>query len=132
MGSNPFKVIPLLGDSSPCPGNIISGTGSVREDGCDASKPGGPLTTRQPAEYKWMSGYPTPLQKIGQSLLCTGSSTQMKHLHILSQTVQYMQYISNTATWAHKQYSIYIAIMSPTIYPIVITEVINSPLYNTY
>ena len=22
-------------------------------------------TTRQPAEYKWMSGYPTPLQKIG-------------------------------------------------------------------
>ena len=33
----------------------------------------------------------------------------------LSQTVQYMQYISNTATWAHKQYSIYM----PTIYPIV-------------
>ena len=32
---------------------------------CDAPKPGGPLTTRQPAEYKWMSGYPTPLQKIG-------------------------------------------------------------------
>ena len=28
---------------------------------CDAPKPGGPLTTRQPAEYKWMSGYPTPL-----------------------------------------------------------------------
>ena len=42
---------------------------------CDALKPGGPLNTRQPAEYKWMSGYPTPLQKIGQSLLCTGSST---------------------------------------------------------
>ena len=37
---------------------------------------GGPLTTRQPAEYSWMSGYPTPLTKIGQSLLCTGSSTQ--------------------------------------------------------
>ena len=49
--------------------------------GFDAPKPGGPLTTRQPAEYKWTSGYPTPLQKIGQSLLCTGSSTQMKHLH---------------------------------------------------
>ena len=32
---------------------------------CDAPKPGGPLTTRQPAEYKWMLGYPTPLQKIG-------------------------------------------------------------------
>ena len=29
--------------------------------GCDAPKPGGPLTTRQPAEYKWRSGYPTPL-----------------------------------------------------------------------
>ena len=48
---------------------------------CDASKPRGPLTTRQPAEYKWMSGYPTPLQKIGQSLLCTWSSTQIHHLH---------------------------------------------------
>ena len=49
--------------------------------GCDALKPEGPLTTRQPAEYKWMSGYPTPLLKIGQSLLCTGSSTQIHHLH---------------------------------------------------
>ena len=28
---------------------------------CDAPKPGSPLTTRQPAEYKWRSGYPTPL-----------------------------------------------------------------------
>ena len=28
---------------------------------CDAPKPGGPLTARQPAEYKWRSGYPTPL-----------------------------------------------------------------------
>ena len=34
------------------------------------------LTTRQPAEYSWMPGNPTPLMKIGQSLLCTGSSTQ--------------------------------------------------------
>ena len=32
---------------------------------CEAPKPRGPLTTRQPVEYKWMSGYPTPLQKIG-------------------------------------------------------------------
>ena len=32
VGSNPFRVIPLLGDSSPCRGNIISGTGRVRED----------------------------------------------------------------------------------------------------
>ena len=23
MGSNPFRVIPLLGDSSPCRGNIL-------------------------------------------------------------------------------------------------------------
>ena len=28
---------------------------------CDAPKHGGPLTTCQPAEYKWMSGYSTPL-----------------------------------------------------------------------
>ena len=38
---------------------------------CDAPKPGGPLTTRQPMEYSWMSGNPTPFTKIGQSLLCT-------------------------------------------------------------
>ena len=25
---------------------------------CDAPKPGSPLTTRQPAEYSWMSGNP--------------------------------------------------------------------------
>ena len=43
---------------------------------CDAPFPGGPLITRQPAEYSWMSGNPTPLMKIEQSLLCTGSSTQ--------------------------------------------------------
>ena len=43
---------------------------------CDAPKPRGQLTTRQPAEYSWMLGNPTPLTKIGQSLLCTGSSTQ--------------------------------------------------------
>ena len=43
---------------------------------CDAPFPGGPLTTRQPVEYSWTLGNPTPLMKIGQSLLCTGSSTQ--------------------------------------------------------
>ena len=96
------------------------------------------MTTRQPAEYKWMSGYPMPLQKIGQSLLCTGSSTQLQNLHILSQTIQYMQYISNisnhmsnTATWAHKPYSIYIPTMNPTIYPIV-TRVQMFYSYTTY
>ena len=39
---------------------------------CDGLKPGCPLTTRQPAKYSWMSDNPTPLMKIGQSLLCTG------------------------------------------------------------
>ena len=57
---------------------------------CDAPKPGCSLTTRQPAEYSWMSGNPTPFLKIVQSLLCTGSSTQtttypniniMRHVH---------------------------------------------------
>ena len=43
---------------------------------CDAPILGDPFTTRQPAEYSWMSGNPTPLTKIEQSLLCTGSSTQ--------------------------------------------------------
>ena len=57
---------------------------------CDAPKPGGPLTTRQPAEYKWMSGYPTPLQKIGQSLLCTGSSTQIQYLYIPVPNINHM------------------------------------------
>ena len=47
---------------------------------CDAPKPGCPLTTRQPAEYLWMSGNPKPLTKIGQSLICTGSSTQGTNL----------------------------------------------------
>ena len=31
--SNPFRVIPLLGDSSPCRGNIFLGKGGAREDG---------------------------------------------------------------------------------------------------
>ena len=43
---------------------------------CDAPNPKGPLTTSQPVEYSWMSGNPTPLTKIGQSLLYMGSSTQ--------------------------------------------------------
>ena len=53
----------------------------LRHDFCDAPKPRGSVDYPSTAEYKWMSGYPTPLQKIGQSLLCTGSSTQIKHLH---------------------------------------------------
>ena len=103
-----------------------------QEQICDAPKPGGPLTTRQPAEYKWMSGYPTPLQKIGQSLLCKGSSTQLHHLHkpVPNSSIYaiYIQYMSNTATWAHKQYSICISTMNPTIYPIVTRVTILSLL----
>ena len=71
-------------------------------DRCDAPKLGGPLTTRQPAEYKWMSGYPTPLQKIGQSLLCTGSSTQIQYLYKPAFTCPKQSNICNTTTWAHK------------------------------
>ena len=33
MGSNLYRVIPLLGNFSPCQENIISGTGSDREGG---------------------------------------------------------------------------------------------------
>ena len=31
--SNPLRVIPLLGDSSPCRGILFSGIGGAREDG---------------------------------------------------------------------------------------------------
>ena len=31
--SNPLRVIPLLGDSSPCRGILFLGTGGVRGDG---------------------------------------------------------------------------------------------------
>ena len=55
---------------------------------CDTPIPGVPLTTRQPVEFLWISGYPIPhdcvafigihisTKKIGHSLLCSGSSTQ--------------------------------------------------------
>ena len=65
---------------------------------CDAPKPGGPLTNRQPTEYKWMSGYPTPLQKIGQSLLCTGSSTQIQYLYKPVSNSPIYHHMSKTAT----------------------------------
>ena len=80
-------------------------------DKCDAPFPGGPLTTRQAAEYSWMSGNLTPLMKIGQSLLCTGSSTQgttcANHmatcLNILQRPhwVHVLIKMSKMATWAH-------------------------------
>ena len=61
---------------------------------CDAPKLGCPLTTRQPAEYSWMSGNSTPLTKIGQSLLCTGSSTQIQNLS-QHQSHDHIGFISN-------------------------------------
>ena len=98
---------------------------------CDAPKPGGPLTTRQPVEYKWMSGYPTPLQKIGQSLLCTGSSTQMKHLHETcpkqSNITTMIQIWIKTASWARTT----ISIKTYQLYPIVL-RVSKLLLYNIY
>ena len=98
---------------------------------CDAPKPGGPLTTRQPAEYKWLSGYPTPLQKIGQSLLCTGSSTQMKHLHETcpkqSNITTMIQIWIKTASSARTA----ISIKTYHLYPIVI-RVSKLLLYNIY
>ena len=41
-------------------------------------------------------------------------------------------HMSNTATWAHKQYSICIPTMNPIIYPIVTRVTIFSLLNNTY
>ena len=83
-GSSPYSTLFYDGVAQYANINIKQKTlfGYLHNDPiCDAPKPGGPLTTRQPLEYKWMSGYPTPLQKIGQSLLCTGSSTQIQYLH---------------------------------------------------
>ena len=81
--------------SSQCPNirvMVMRDNGEIETDNesdcdCDAPKPGGPLTNRQPTENLWISGNPIPhycvpftrihsLTKIGQSLLCTGSSTQ--------------------------------------------------------
>ena len=71
----------------------------------DTPIPRGSLTTRQLSEYKWMSGYPTPLHKIGQSLFCTGSSNQIQNLYKPVPNSLIYHHMSKTATWAHKQYS---------------------------
>ena len=49
--------------SSDCLGNHIPKPKHRAIPSCDAPKIGGPLKTRQPAEYSWMSGNPTPLTK---------------------------------------------------------------------
>ena len=73
---NPFQICgPAFKGVGPLTFHLYQSTVTIKAY-CDAPKPGCPLTTRQPAEYSWMSGNPTPLMKIGQSLLCTGSSTQ--------------------------------------------------------
>ena len=59
---------------------------------CDIPIPGVPLTTRQPVEYSWMSGYPTPLTKIGaESPLYGGLYQNTKP-------------IPNSSIWQHKVY----------------------------
>ena len=68
---------------------------------CDTPFPEGPLTTRQPLEYSWMSGNPTPLTKIGQSLLCTGSSTQDTTCPNILQRPHRVHVRVKIATWAH-------------------------------
>ena len=59
---------------------------------CDAPKLGGLLTTRQPAEYKWRSGYPTPLLENRAEFPLYGELyPNTKHVYTciyLSQTIQ--------------------------------------------
>ena len=47
---------------------------------CDAPKPGCPLTTRQPAEYSWMSGNPTPFTKSGRVSFVRGALPKVHNL----------------------------------------------------
>ena len=68
---------------------------------CDAPKPEGPLTTRQPRNIHF--------RKSGRVSFIRGALPKYNTCIYMSQTVQYMQYISNTATWAHKQYSLKIS-----------------------
>ena len=82
-------------------------------------------------EYKSMSGYPMPLQKIGQSLLCTGNSTQIQHLHETcpkqSNIITMIQIWIKTASWAHTT----ISIKTYQLYPIVLrVQMFHS--YTTY
>ena len=68
---------------------------------CDAPFPGGPLTTHQPAEYSWMLGNPTSLTKIGQSLLCMGSSIQDTTCPNILRRPHRVHMRVKMATWAH-------------------------------
>ena len=62
---------------------------------------GVPLTTRQPTEYSWMSGNPTPLTKIRQSLICMRNSTQStKPVPIINNDYTGSKCSKIMATWA--------------------------------
>ena len=90
---------------------MCEGFGEDSRHGVTPQNRGISLTTRQPAEYSWMSGNPTPLMKIGQSLLCTGSSTQgttcPNHMATCPNILQRPHRVhirikmSKMATWAH-------------------------------
>ena len=58
------------------------------------------LTTRQPAEYSWMSGNQTPLMKIGQSILCTRNSTLNTACPKQFIMITPGPHVSKMATWA--------------------------------
>ena len=99
------------------------------------------MTTHQPAEYKWMSGYPTPLQKIGQSLLCTGSSTQINHLHETcpkqSNIITMIQIWIKMASWAHttipiKTYQLYLIVQRVQMFYSYTTHILKLENSNTY
>ena len=79
-----FLSIPTVSTSKVV---VIAATIIGDDAACDAPKPGGPLTTRQPEEFLWISSNPVPyycvpfigihiFTKIGYSRLCSGSSTQ--------------------------------------------------------
>ena len=55
-------------------------------------------------------------RKLGRVSFVRGALPKYKTCIYLSQTVQYNPNMSKTATWAHKQYSSYIATMNPTIF----------------
>ena len=74
--SESLSFYPLMKLRTSEEANLSKRTWKEAKTKCDAPKPEGPLTTRQLAEYSWMSGNPTPLMKIGKSLPCTGSFTQ--------------------------------------------------------
>ena len=90
-----------------------------------------PLTTRQPAEYSWMLGNRTLLTKIGQSLLCTRSSTQSTTCPKQFTTTTPGLHASKMTTWAHasiltKIHINYITIVQELITSLLIQHILKS------